>query len=294
MEPQELKTRIERLCTSHLGTDMGPRVAALFRNGFELYPTGEGEKPSGRCRFGGPALLEPGTPWPASEHGTLTLLAVLDTDALAPWLDVALPPGANLLNVFYGGYNDMIEDGTNHSRHAVFGAPRDWRVVPADPAKAVEAPAPSGVGTLPLRPVRAEPIVTVPDLNDTDFALGKERLDPEVREALAGIQEPLLELLPDDGNDGGFRHMHEHAPDLDAERRINGHRAFGWPWQMQGEPIADDSRLHLLQLDSDHLLQLDTDDMWEWGDGGMISLDIPAEALRAGDFSQVYCEFACC
>lgn len=286
MEPQELKTRIERLCTSHLGTDMGPRAAALFRNGFELYPTGEGEKPSGWCRFGGPALLEPGTPWPASEHGTLTLLAVLDTDILAPWLDVALPPGANLLNVFYLGENDSVEEEVGTQWGSQFETPRDWRVMPADPAKAVEVPAPSGTGMLPLRPVRAEPIVTVPDLHDSDFALGMERIDPEVREALVGIQEPLLELLPDDGNDGGFRHMHEHAPDLDAEWRINGHRAFGWPWQMQGEPIPDDSRLHLLQLD--------TDDMWTWGDVGMISLDIPAEALRAGDFSQAHCEFACC
>ncbi|MFW5415507.1 DUF1963 domain-containing protein [Nocardiopsis sp. CNT-189] len=69
-------------------------------------------------------------------------------------------------------------------------------------------------------------------------------------------------------------------------RDESGHRAFGRPWAMQGGPAPDPDRVHLLQLDSD--------DGWSWADCGTVSSDIPAEALRAGDFTQVDCYTASC
>ncbi|RNL85051.1 DUF1963 domain-containing protein [Halostreptopolyspora alba] len=284
MRPQELKKRIERLCTGHLGADMGPRVAALFRNGFELRPTGEDEEPSGRFRFGGPALLEPGTPWPTSEDGPLTLLAVLDTDALAPWLDVALPPGAGLLNIFYRGIGDSVEEDISRSFWPIcFETPCDWRVVPAAPALAAESSAPSGTGTLPPRPVRAEPVVTLPE---ADLAFNSspphELIDAEVWDAFARLRDRLPEIP---GEDDAFTRIRG-LPEALMRDTPAGHRAFGWPWVLQEGPAPDNRRVHLLQLD--------TDDTWSWGDNGTISLDIPAEALRVGDFGQVDCYFACC
>lgn len=62
------------------------------------------------------------------------------------------------------------------------------------------------------------------------------------------------------------------------------HRAFGWPWPLQYGFTRDDEI---------HLLQLDSDDQWQFGDVGMLYFVIPADALRAGDFSQVRGEVQC-
>jgi hypothetical protein len=45
--------------------------------------------------------LAPGTPWPETREGfPLSLVAVLDTDELAPWLGDQLPTRLGLVNVF--------------------------------------------------------------------------------------------------------------------------------------------------------------------------------------------------
>jgi len=58
-------------------------------------------------------------------------------------------------------------------------------------------------------------------------------------------------------------------------------RGFGWPWPQQGN-LTREGEVLLLQLSSDEEL--------EWGDGGLLYYMIAAEALRAGDFSQVRVE----
>jgi hypothetical protein len=279
MLPDDITTELTRLCTAHLGAETGPRVAALARNGFTLSPVDDGAGASGRFRFGGPALLEPGTPWPEFEGTPLTLLAVVDTDALRPWLDAPLPAGAGLLNVFYLGYESALADDVAASRQAHFEAPMDWRVVPADPATAVEAAPPAAGVVLPARPVRADPVVALPDSTGSHLAPARhEENTAEVWEAF----ERLLDRLPDGtGEDGalaGIRNLPESGDD--------GHRAFGWPWAMQGMPVPVETRVHLLQLD--------TDPAWTWADCGMVTFEIPADALRAGDFSQVDCTMESC
>ncbi|MDA0563838.1 DUF1963 domain-containing protein [Streptomonospora sp. S1-112] len=284
MRPHDLKTGFHRLCTTHLGADLGPRVAALARPGFHLDPVGDPADSSGRFRFGGPALLEPGTPWPVADGLPMPLLAVVDTTALTPWLDLPLPPGAGLLNVFYNGWEDGVADDVRAGRQVHFEAPTDWRVVPADPAAAVETPPPPGGVLLPARPVRAAPMLALPDTSRT-FGRPVEHGpgDTELWEAFKRVQEHIPDLA-----DGGcglppFANI---PADLDEDSDESGHRAFGWPWPMQGCPVPDTGRVHLLQLD--------TDPAWTWADCGMVTFDIPAEALRAGDFSQVDCELESC
>lgn len=288
MRPEELKAKIEQLCTDHLGADTGPRVAALVRGGFTLTPVGDGESPSGRFRFGGPALLEPGTPWPTADGDPMYLLAVVDTDALAPWLDAPLPPGSGLLNVFYIGHEDRddVEHDVETSRQVQLEAPLDWRVVPADPAAAVETAPPAEGVLLPSRPVRADPVLCLPDATRVFNPPSPEEVnDAQTWAALGRFQEYLVRTLDEGGEDDPLWKLQNLPQELMADN-TNGHRAFGWPWAMQGGPTPAESRVHLLQLD--------TDSGWTWGDCGMISLDIPADALKAGDFSQADCYMACC
>ncbi|MEU6711670.1 DUF1963 domain-containing protein [Nonomuraea sp. NPDC046802] len=65
----------------------------MARPEFGLTAAQEGRPPTGRCRFGGSALLEPGTSWPDFNGIPLSLFVVLDTDEL--------PVRPGLLNFFY-------------------------------------------------------------------------------------------------------------------------------------------------------------------------------------------------
>ncbi|KOX03651.1 hypothetical protein ADK65_06850, partial [Streptomyces sp. NRRL B-1140] len=72
----------------------GRQFAAMARRGFRLVPaTGEAQV-TGRCRLGGPALLDPGPALPELSGVPLSLHPVLDTDALAPRLGPHLGEGA--------------------------------------------------------------------------------------------------------------------------------------------------------------------------------------------------------
>ncbi|MBX9388021.1 DUF1963 domain-containing protein [Streptomonospora nanhaiensis] len=284
MRPHDLKTSFHRLCVTHLGADTGPRVAALARTGFHLDPVGDPADATGRFRFGGRALLDPGTPWPESEGRPMPLLAVVDTDALAPWLDLELPPGSGLLNVFYIGAEDDVADDIRAGEQARFESPVDWRVVPADSATAADTAPPAGGVVLPERPVRAAPMLALPD---TSRVFGPPVADgpgdAEVWDAFERVWERLPDLADGDRALPPFANL---PADLDEDTDESGHRAFGWPWPMQGGPMPDTGRIHLLQLD--------TDPAWTWADCGMVTFDIPAPALRAGDFTQVDCYLASC
>src|ERR1044072_2783807 len=99
MEPNATLTALRDFCAERLGADLADRFVRLARPGFALTEAGPGEA-AGHSRFGGRAMLEPGTEWPTCDGFPLSLLAVLDTDALAPWLGDILPAGTGLLNFF--------------------------------------------------------------------------------------------------------------------------------------------------------------------------------------------------
>jgi hypothetical protein len=103
------------------------------------------------------------------------------------------------------------------------------------------------------------------------------------QDAFAALRERLPELL---GGDEDFLRIRNLPAVMDVDEGSGEHRAFGWPWVMQGEPIPDTGRVHLIQLD--------TDESWAWADCGMVTVDIPAEALRAGDFGRVSCTMESC
>lgn len=256
---------MRRECAERLGEKVGRQFAAMARRGFLLDPPADGARATGRCRLGGPALLEPGTPWPEVEGIPLSLHAVLDTDALAPWLGDQLPTRPGLLNFFsldpdlpYAEYSRLDDE------------PEACRVIPADPARVVETTAPAPARSYPATPVHAAEVTMLPDSWDV------EDRDVEFdRDEHWGASSLILDVMGDlDGNTSG------------------SHCAFGWPdtsyafWVTRRDD--DGPAVHLLQLPEDGDLG------WGWGDAGTMYFTIPAKAFAAGDFSQARAEMRCC
>lgn len=283
MDVTTVLARLEDHCVETLGERDGARMAALARRGYRLAPIAEGAEgdggaggagddggatPAGRSRLGGSALLEPETEWPHVEGIPLNLMAVLDVEALAPWLGEELPAVPGLLNFFYF---EPDLPYAQYQRFDVFTDSRCWRVVPADPRYAVERLAPSPAHVFDARPAAAAPIITLPSYD-----------------------EPVVQALLDSDDEHGMPRWFD-AFDLSVEWRPGSddhpayrwgrhHRAFGWPWPLQGGFLRDGEV---------HLLQLDSDEQWQFGDFGLLYYVIPLDALRAGDFSQARVEMQC-
>ncbi|GAA3682214.1 hypothetical protein GCM10022224_053230 [Nonomuraea antimicrobica] len=256
-----LQESVERL-----GERAGRQFAALARRGFRLTPPADGAGATGHCRFGGPALLEPGTSWPRFGGFPLSLHAVLDTGALAAWLGTDLPTRPGLLNFFFLDPDVPYDE----HRHLDDSAPEACRVVPADPARAAETAAPAPARTYPAVPVHADPVVMLPDSFDVD-----DDDVPYDRDEHWGATSLILDAMYDlDGNTSG------------------GHRAFGWPDTSYASKVtrrdADGPVVHLLQLAADAHLG------WGWGDNGTMYFTIPMKAFAEGDFSRVEPEMRCC
>ncbi|MFI9787141.1 DUF1963 domain-containing protein [Kitasatospora sp. NPDC051984] len=250
---------MHRVCVERLGERAGPQFAAMARRGFRLEPASGGAPATGRCRLGGPALLEPETRWPELDGVPLSLLAVLDTDALAAPLGSELPTRPGLLNFFslapdlpYETYRQLDTSG-----------PQAHRVIPADPARAVERTAHEPARNYPARPVRAVGSTMLPDawdVEDHDVEFDSDRH--------WGAASLILAAFGDlDGNTAGQ------------------HCAFGWPDASYAYAVtgrdAGGPAVHLLQLAEDTGLG------WGWGDAGTMYFTIPAKAFAAGDFGKV-------
>ncbi|WP_200827361.1 YwqG family protein [Thermomonospora echinospora] len=252
---------IERHCVEVLGEHGGAEMAALVRRGHALVPVGDGEAPAGRSRLGGAALLESGTPWPEVEGIPLSLLAVLDTDALARWLGAELPVRPGLLNFFFLEPDLPYEE----YRHLDFlGDERCRRVIAADPAFAVETSVPAPATVFDERPVTARPLLTLPGNEESVVA--------------------SLDLGPGNEDKWPVMEAYNIRTTWPSDAQQEGHRAFGWPWPFQS-PVMEEDEVHLLQLDSD--------DHFQWGDMGVLYFTIPADALRKGDFGQVRIDMHC-
>ncbi|MEU7313232.1 DUF1963 domain-containing protein [Streptomyces sp. NPDC007083] len=257
---------MRRLCAERLGDESGRQFTALARRGFRLDRPTDAAPATGRCRLGGAALLEPGTPWPRYGGFPLSLHAVLDTEALVPWLGDELPTRPGLLNFFCFDPDVPYEE----YRHLDLFGPEACRVLTADPALASETAAPEPANAYPDSPLHAAGVTMLPDcwdLADDDIAY-----DPEQHWGLTSLI--LTEMADLDGNTAGR------------------HRAFGWPDTSYASDVterdADGPEIHLLQLAEDMDLG------WGWGDAGTLYFTIPAGAFAAGDFHRAEAKIRCC
>ncbi|OYP16974.1 hypothetical protein CFC35_22740 [Streptomyces sp. FBKL.4005] len=257
---------LSRVCAERLGEKAGRQFAAMARRGFQLVRPAGPLQATGRCRLGGPALLEPGTSWPEQDGVPLSLHAVLDTDALAAWLGDELPIRPGLLNFFSLDPDLPYEE----YRRLDISSPGAHRVIPADPARAVETRAPEPARTYPAVPVHAAEVTMLPDCWDVE----DEDVDFD-RDQHWGAASLILHEMGDlDGNTAG------------------SHCAFGWPDTSHTLKVssrdADGPAVHLLQLAED------TELGWGWGDAGTLYYTIPAKALAAGDFGRAVAQVLCC
>jgi hypothetical protein len=257
---------MRRILAERLGDTAGPQLAAMARRGFRLDRPTDDAPATGRCRLGGPALLEPSTPWPHLGGVPLSLHAVLDTDALVGWLGTELPTRPGLLNFFY------LDPDVPYEQYRLLdhSSPDMYRVISADPTRAVEMAAPEPARRYAAIPVNASERTALPDcwdLEEGDFEYDSNKH--------WGVESLCLAEMDDlDGNTGGR------------------HYAFGWPDTSYAAKVtardADGPAIHLLQLAEDGELG------WGWGDAGTMYFTIPAKAFASGDYSKAVAGGICC
>ncbi|WP_421107693.1 DUF1963 domain-containing protein [Streptomyces sp. NEAU-S77] len=271
MDPNTTLTALRDFCAERLGADLAARFVRLARPGFALTEAGPGEA-AGHSRFGGRAMLEPGTPWPTCDGLPLSLIAVLDTDALAPWLDGVLPTGTGLLNFFSldSDSEDADPAAMELSLKYDFMAPQVGRVIAARTTHAVETAPPARASVFDPVPWAASPGFAFPDTYDPAW----KTLD------LGPDADDIARAMPDTYIHGLLTDWSERPGALDSEDIAFGRPEFptgSSPMLSNGE---DPNLYH-------HLLQLSGQGEWYiGGDGGWMHWSIPTEALRAGDFTR--------
>jgi uncharacterized protein YwqG len=260
MDYQKTLAEVRNFYTERLGENIAGQLIELARPAFALTAAEPGEA-TGQCRFGGRPLLEPGTDWPMCEDLPLSLVAVLDTDALAPWLGDLAPPSTGLLNFFYLDSDSKLSDPQAMDLDLKLPThdPRKSAVIPAAPSRAVKVTPPARTSVFEPEPWTAEPVIALPDL----------------------MSDPAMERI-----ESGFYIDHQIEDWEQLPAGVTSEDvAFGWPKFPTGSspyfPDGEDPNHY------HHLLQFSGNDQWRIeGDGGWMHFSIPTEALREGDFSR--------
>ncbi|MEU0806250.1 DUF1963 domain-containing protein [Streptomyces sp. NPDC005970] len=272
MDPESTLSALRDFSADRLGPELAARFVELARPGFALTEAeGPGET-AGHSRFGGRAMLEPGTPWPTCDGFPLSLIAVLDTDALAPWLGDVLPAGTGLLNFFFLDTESEQCDPASYDLMYKYGhyEVEVSSVIAARSAHAAETTPPARSSVFEPIPWAATPGFAFPDTWDpawNGFDVGSDADD-------------MARAMPGNYVENRLTEWSRRPGALDSEDI-----AFGWPQFPTGSsPMVpfgkDPTRYH-------HLLQLSSHDEWAiGGDGGWMHWAIPTDALRTGDFGQ--------
>lgn len=272
MDPESTLSALRDFCAERLGPELAARYVALARPGFALTAAENPGEAAGHSRFGGRAMLEPGTPWPTCDGFPLSLIAVLDADTLSPWLGGVLPAGTGLLNFFYLDTESEQHDPVSYDlmqKYSHYGAEVS-SVVPARFAHAVETDPPARSSVFEPIPWAAKPGFAFPDTWDpawNGFDVGPDADD-------------MARAMPGNHVENQLTEWSERPGAVDSEDM-----AFGRPQFPTGSsPMVpfgkDPNRYH-------HLLQLSGHEEWSiGGDGGWMHWAIPTDALRIGDFGQ--------
>jgi uncharacterized protein YwqG len=269
---EQQRAQLVSLATDWLGEQDALRLSALARPALGLVTSAAA---GGLTRLGGAPLLPPGARWPSWRDVPLAFLGVVDLSDLAglePWI-----PTSGLVNFFY----DLEKQPWGFDPQDSAG----WRVIACPARDAVEWGPPEGVIPFPSRPVRLEPLLTIPDSEE---------------DALSGIREQDPERLWE------FYEAWRHRRDPDLPR----HQIGGWPELIQ-PPFWEDCELAsngiyagdrlLSQVNAQSaswrlLLQLDSDDSleWAWCDGGRLYFSLRDSDAAQGRFDRSWLTLQSC
>lgn len=273
MSFEDIRNELRAFWLPKIGAGPAELLTGLARPSFGFTATTE-PNATGQCRFGGPALLEPGTAWPHYKDRPLSLFAIVDTDALAEFCAPEVPEDTGLLNFFILDCDsELLPEPFWDGRY-----PDAVAVIPARTELAVP------VEPIPLAtPFMSEPWqvtaeLLLPFTYSFSHVYNLVKRDP-------GDEYPDFDLLDDIEEIMRFDEEWQGNPCLSG----GGDRAFGWPDYPTGNTplMPDDDYSHPLRYRQ--LLQLTGNDQWRiGGDGGWFHVMIPDAALKAGDFSQAF------
>ena len=206
--------------------------------------------------------MEPGTPWPQTDGAPLSLFAVLDTDELAPWLGSRPSARLGLVNVFRALRRDIDE----------------CTIICADPAHAVETPAPPQEEILTMVGLHVAPIITLPSVSG-EYGTGDPVLETFDYRAEPGYDEDHWESSTERFVQGPLgEEWHYYCRDRQGFLPGDS-QAFGWPHIDSWIGMRADGYEHLLTLSGDL-----------WNDNGFERVMVPPSALQTGKFTNAVCE----
>jgi uncharacterized protein YwqG len=272
--------QLTNLAHEFLGPSDAETFIALARPAISLGRATAGTAMRGH--LGGDATLERDQPWPTWHGRLLSLLAVLDLDALRGFeCDLDLPR-SGLLNLFYDVEQQPWGFDPSH------GA--GWRVVLAEASAAVDRKEPAGATRFSRIGLEPSQTLTMPSW-DEDVLAGLSHLKPD---AIDDLGEALIEA---------------------SEASVPRHQVGGWPWLQQGSLwrefqfasngvyVGDPSgyegpRASALRPGVDEwrlLAQIDTDDDagWMWGDGGTLYFGTRNVDLASSDLDRAWMVLQC-
>ncbi len=271
---------LDSLAHKFLGPTEAETFIGLARPAISLRRATRGTATRGH--LGGDAALDGGQEWPIWHGKPLSLLAVLDLDALRGFdCDLDLPR-SGLLNLFY----DVDQQPWGFDPAHGGG----WRLALAEAHAAEERSSPVGATRFPRIDLAPSQTLTMPSW-DEDVLAGLSHLEPD---ALDDLGEALIEAS------------------AASEPR---HQVGGWPWLQQGSLwrefqfasngiyVGDPSgyegpRASELRPGVDEwrlLAQIDTDDDagWMWGDGGTLYFGTRNADLAGSDLDRAWMVLQC-
>ncbi|SDR15564.1 Uncharacterized protein YwqG [Actinopolyspora saharensis] len=257
IDPEQRRERMTRNLARHVGTSLAERITAFAHTGVEMCTNSDIGEPLGISRFGGDALLPPGTGWPYDyKHPEIPLepAMVVDLAVVGPMHPDGLLPHHGVLNFFAkSGYS--------------CGA----KVMHADPATAVTTSPPEGVQRHAEEALNGRTVLTAP--GDEDL----ERLAPDLAQELED-----LELS------GQLNYAHKSIAESDSgdpkkDERFFGHLMGGFPSWQQATMFHGTEKAHLLLELSGGNRHFDFG-----GPSNSLYIVIKEQDLRAGDFDKAY------
>ncbi|WP_017976685.1 DUF1963 domain-containing protein [Actinopolyspora halophila] len=256
--PEQRREHMTQNLAHHMGTSLAERITAFAHTGVKMCSNSDIGEPLGLSRFGGDALLPPGTGWPYDyklPEIPLELAMVVDLTVVGPMHPDGLLPHHGVLNFF--------------ARSDYGGA----KVIHADPATAVTTSPPEGTKRHAEEALNGRTVLTAP--GDEDL----ERLAPDLAQELEDLYSSGR--IAEDYTHKSIAESDSGDPEKDE--RFFSHLMGGLPNWQQSTMFHGPEKVHLLLELRGGNRHFDFG-----GPSNSLYIVIKEQNLRAGDFDKAY------